>query len=304
MSFSAANGLSLTRPPAPGWKKTLRPPSRGSKGILGLPAELLQGILNMAVPRHSRYDLSGRVTHYRHFLSLIRTCRLFHRLTMPMMYSSLIFHVGADKTDPYCDKWSAEVMRKLLRSYQENPHLGEYCEKLDIRFNHPRDMGSDHWEHLSIPDVPLDENAEVDIEVVTGLASLLRGTKSIRFSGEIRRYEDIWIILGIASANMPKLEVVELSQLDYPIEGPICDSLCAAGTLKYLQVMGISEISGAMAEVKKASLSSFPLLFPSPYTHFYSFDSFCLASSPYLVLASCLQPLIAASSQRERTFSD
>ncbi|SPN99239.1 uncharacterized protein DNG_02276 [Cephalotrichum gorgonifer] len=247
----ASNQVALVRPPTPGWRMLLRPPSRASKGILGLPDELLHDIVRQATPRHSRYNYTDRADHYRPYIALAKSCRRLHRLATAMMYSGLYLSIGTDETSANRDKYPVEVMRKLLRSFQENPRLGELCTDFDIMLYHPRRRPGRQWEDYDVPDIPLDEEAEAHVEVVTALAALVPGTQRINVTGSIHRFQEIWIILGIASANAPRLEEVRLCQFGGTAHGPICDSLCRAGALKNLEVSNVRETTGIKKEVAR-----------------------------------------------------
>ena len=248
----SANNFTLVRPPTPGWRKALRPPSHASKGILGLPDELLHSIICLVMASRSFHSLNHRHDRYQPYIALAKTCWRFNRLVTPMMYSQLNLCIGVEDTGIYCDKYPVEVMRKLLRSFKENPLLGEFCKKLNVALHHPRRLEPEQWRDRELPDVPLDEEVEADVEVITALAALLPGTRSIYVEGEIHRYQEIWTILGTAGANMPQLDNVTLIQYGDAAQGPICDSLCRVGTLKSLHISLVEETTGA-SEVTKVS---------------------------------------------------
>lgn len=218
-----------------------------------LPDELLQDIIYRVVPRHSFYNPAGRPDHYAPYVALTKTCRRFHRLATPMMYSGLNICIGSESISPYFDKYPVEVMRKLLRSFEENSHLGEFCERLNIMLRHERRLELDHWDDPEMPEFPLAADAEVEVEMITALAALLTGTKSVEIIGDIHRYKEIWTILRTASANMPRLETVRLNEYGGAAYGPICDSVSRAGTLKCLDVSLVGETTGASQAITKVS---------------------------------------------------
>lgn len=245
LAWPVSDKVTFVRPPTPGWKKPMRPPSRESKGILGLPDELLHNILALTTSGYSRYDGEGSPSHFRPYVDIAQTCRRFYRLITPMMYSAVDISLGYNYLSACWNRTPLDSLKKLKRSFQENPHLGEYCEELSIQLHHPRTPLIGAWEESRLDEVPMDETTEGEVEVAVALAALLTGTKLIWVTGSFHRFQKIWLILSQAALNMPRLERVSLSHFHKPtLYGPICESLCRATHLKSLEVSGIVEITG------------------------------------------------------------
>ncbi|KAH8696133.1 hypothetical protein BGW36DRAFT_380313 [Talaromyces proteolyticus] len=188
--------------------------------IFSLPDELLSRILELVIVNDTdewQYRYVSYIT--AKIPAVAYTCRRFSRIIIPFSYHTI-------RIDRLSTKFKSISVRKLLRTFQEDPSLGRYCHelrifKIDTRTSEPED----------------------DFYFVEQIIPFLSNVKSLYVSGGFGPDDktDTWNLIRSCTKHMPRLEEVELRrQSKFGLE--LADIMMGlqVPTLKYLKAFGIT----------------------------------------------------------------
>jgi len=166
------------------------------------------------------------------------------------MYSEMAFTIGKADTSYNSTKMSQAAMQRLHWTLKQNPGLGRHCRSVHLRIY--ATTGSENTSAM----IPLSEDVEVEFLVAMRLLTSLMGTKKLSISGNFNYTPEIWPAISAAVRNMPDLEEVFLCHhCPGMAQGPVCEVLNQARSLKYLTITEIIDTSVLdVSGVSKVSL--------------------------------------------------
>ena len=250
-------------------------------GLVGLPGELLLAIVSMALPSNQGTS-SFTADDYKQFAVAAQTCRRMNRLVVPFMYSRLSLRVGVSR-HPLDESSSLDgtgALRKLGRSFKENPHLREHCFQLAISVEARRRLPSVDPEQNNLgrpfPASTLHENDANDIEATLEIIPLLARVRTLLLYGYLDDYREIWGVLRVAVAQKPSLRTVmcyHFGRKTEPARGPIRELFSSAPNLGYL---GLHRIEESEESVGYTGDTPHEVCYPRPCVCVGSFGPFII----------------------------